>query len=56
MYRKEKTHGLENRLVFAKREGEGSGVNWEFGVGRCKLVPLEWISNEVLLSSTGNCI
>lgn len=23
---------------------------------RCKLLPLEWISNEILLYSTGNCI
>ena len=29
---------------------------WEFGVGRCKLFHLEWISNEVLLTSTGNSI
>ena len=28
----------------------------EFGVGRCKLLHLEWISNEVLLYSTGNNI
>ena len=27
-----------------------------FGVGRCKLLHLEWISNEVLLLSTGNYI
>ena len=29
-------------------------MDGEFGVGRCKL--LEWISNEVLLYSTGNYI
>ena len=28
----------------------------ECGVGRCKLVHLKWISNEVLLYSKGNCI
>ena len=28
----------------------------EFGVGRCKLVHLEWISSEALLHSTGNYI
>lgn len=32
----------------------GGGRDWEFGVGRCKLLHLEWISNEVLLYSTGN--
>ena len=28
----------------------------EFGVGRCKLLHSEWMSNEVLLYSTGNYI
>ena len=28
----------------------------EFGVGRCKLLHIEWLSNEVLLYSTGNSI
>ena len=34
----------------------GSGMDREFGVGRCKLFLLGWISNEVLLYSTGNYI
>ena len=33
----------------AKGEGEGSGMDGEFGVSRCKLLHVEWISNEVLL-------
>ena len=37
-------------------EGGGSGMDWESGVSRCKLLHLEWISNEVLLYSTGNSI
>ena len=36
--------------------GRGSEVAWEFGVSRCKLLHLEWISNEVPLYSTGNHI
>ena len=36
--------------------GGGSEMNWEFGVSRCKLLHSEWISDEVLLYSTGNCI
>ena len=36
------------------RGREGSGMNGEFGVGRCKLLDLEWISSGVLLYSTGN--
>ena len=34
-------------------KGEGGR---EFGVGRCKLLHLEWINNNVLLYSTGNYI
>ena len=48
---------MENRLVAAKGEGEGvSGMDWEFGDSRCKLLHLEWMSNELLLYSTGNYI
>ena len=46
---------LENRLVVAKVVGE-SGMDLEFGISRCKLLHLEWRSNEVLLYSTGNYI
>ena len=35
---------IENRHVVAKGEGGGSGMDREFGVGRCKLLHLEWIS------------
>ena len=33
-----------------------TGREWEFGVSRWKLLHLEWISNEVLLHSTGSYI
>ena len=36
--------------------GRGSGMDGQFMVGRWKLLHLEWISNEVLLYSTGNYI
>ena len=42
--------------MVARDEGERSGMDGEFGVGRCKLLQLEWISSEVLLYSTGNSI
>ena len=38
----------------AKGEEGGSGMDGEFGVGRCKY--LEWISSWVLLYSTGDYI
>ena len=34
----------------------GGGMEWEFGVSRCKLVYTEWIKNKVLLYSTGNYV
>ena len=42
--------------MVAKGERGGNGMDWEFGVSRCKLLHLEWISNEVLLYSTENYI
>ena len=29
--------GIENRLVVAKQERSGKGMDWEFGISRCKL-------------------
>ena len=34
----------------------GSGMSGDSGVSECKLLHLEWVSNEVLLYSTGNCV
>ena len=45
-----------NRFVVSKEEGGRSGMNGDLGVGRCKLLHLEWISNEVLLYCTGHYI
>ena len=42
--------------MVAKWEGGGGGMDWEFGISRCKLVYIAWINNKVLLYSTGNCI
>ena len=51
-----KIRDLENRLVVTKGEGGGSGMELEFGINRCRLLPLEWISNEILLNSTGRYV
>ena len=53
---KDRLTDTENRLVVAKGWGGGSGMDWEFEVSSYKLLHLEWISNEVLLCSTGNYI
>ena len=39
--------------MLAKGEGGGSRKDREFGVSRGKVLQLEWISNEVLVYSTG---
>ena len=31
-------------------------MDWESGVGRCKLLHLEWINNKALMCNTVNCI
>jgi len=36
--------------------GGGNEMDWEFRISRGKLLNLEWISNEILLYSTGNYI
>ena len=53
---KQKQIHRHNRLVVAKEEERRSVMDGEFGVSRCKLLHLEWISNEVPLYSTGNYI
>ena len=37
-------------------QGGRGGMDWEFGVNRCKLLHLEWQDNEVLMYSTGNYV
>ena len=40
--------------MVAKGKGVESGVDGVLGVNRCRLLPLKWIVNEILLCSTGN--
>ena len=47
-------HGLREETCGCQGGGRGSGMDWEFEVNRCKLLPLEWISNEILLYGTVN--
>jgi len=53
-YERNMIETTENRLVFAKGEGVGEGMDWEVGVSRCKFL---CINNKVLLYySTENYI
>ena len=51
-----KDHGLGGQTCVCQGGGEGSRMDWESGVSRCKLLHLEWISNDILLYSSGNYI
>jgi len=48
---------MKNRLVVVGGGGESrGGLDWEFGISKCKLLYSERINNKVLLYSTGNYI
>ena len=49
-------HGLGEQTCGCRGGGGASGMAWGSGVHRCKRLPLVWVSNEILLCSTGNCI
>ena len=53
VYKTEADSQTENRLVVVKGK---RGMNWEFGVSKCKLLHLEWINNKAILYSIGNYI
>ena len=55
-FHRKENHGLGEQTCGCQEGGGGSGMDWELGVKRCKLLPLEWISNEILLCSTGNYV
>ena len=52
-FHRKETHGLGEQTCC---RGGGSGLDWEFGDSRRKLLHLEWMSNEILLYSTGHYI
>ena len=47
---------MENRLAVDKGEGRGRGMDWEFGIGKFKLLYTEWIHSKVLLHSSRKSI
>ena len=53
---KKQTHGHGEQTSECQGSRGGTGMDWKFGVSRCKLLHSEWISNEVLLYNTVNYI
>ena len=53
---KKQTHVRREQTYGGQEGGRRSRMDWEFGVSTCKLLPLEWISKEMLLYSTRNYI
>ena len=55
-FHRKENHGHGEQTCGFQGGGErgGSGMDLEFGVNRCKLLCLEWISNKILLYSIGN--
>ena len=47
---------INNRLVVAKGEGAGEGMDWKVAVSRWKLLYREQVDNMALLYSTENHI
>ena len=43
-------------LQLPKDRKDRVGIDWEFGISRCKLLYVGWINNKRLLYSTRNCI
>ena len=56
LFHRRETHWHGKETCGCQGGGRGSGIDWEFGINRWKLLPLEWISNEILLYSTGKYI
>ena len=56
LFHRKENHGLREQTCGCQGGGGDSGMDGELGVNRCKLLPLEWISNEILLCSAGNYV
>ena len=40
---------IEQTCGCQREKGGGRGMDWEFGIRRCKIVYIGWINNKVLL-------
>ena len=56
LFHRKENHGLGEQTCGCQGGGGGIGLDWELGVNRYKLLPLEGISNEILLCSAWNYV
>ena len=54
--KQKQTHRHREQTCDCHRRGGRELDEWCVGVGRWKLLHLDWISSEILLYSTGNCV
>ena len=52
--KQEQNLGCREQTGCCQWEGAEGGVEWEFGVSRCKLVPGEWVKTPAPLYNTDN--
>ena len=55
-FHRKENHGLGEETRGCPGGGGESGRDGELGVNGCKLLLLEWISNEILLGGTENYV
>ena len=55
-FHRKENHGHGEETCGCQGGWGRSGMDWGFGVNRYKLLPLEWISKEIMLYSIGNYI
>ena len=55
-FHRKENHGLGEQTCGCQGGGGGNGRDWELVVNRCRILSLGWISNGILLCSTGNSV
>ena len=54
--KQKQTHRQREQTWDRQREWCGGGMDWEFGISRCKLLYIEWINNKILYIAQGTIL
>ena len=54
--KQKQTHSHREEICHCQEVEGGTGMDWDFGISRCKLLHLEWVSNEVPCYSVCVCV